>query len=58
MGTDKQIEYVRALAEKAGVAHIDYVKLYEADSEAISIVIDELKTRIRANRNAQLQDGV
>jgi len=35
MGTDKQIEYVRVLAERAGVDHIDYVALYDADNEVI-----------------------
>lgn len=48
MGTDRQIEYVRALAAKAGVTHIDYVALYDADNEAMSSLIRELWRTIRA----------
>jgi hypothetical protein len=50
MGTDRQIEYVRALAEKAGVDHIDYVALHDADHETISILIRELWRTIRGER--------
>jgi tRNA(Ile)-lysidine synthase TilS/MesJ len=47
MGSDKQINYVRSLAEQAGVDHIDYADLYDADNEAISKLINELWRTIR-----------